>query len=752
MKRQSELVRALRAQLAETEKELADQRWIHEQFLKSPSWRWTEPVRWVVKQLRRLRKGDEAAPLPPAYYHAAPRTETTVPEQGSEAKALFTNLAQVALESFLESGATLELPHSSQPVLSIILVLFNRAELTLACLRSIAENQNQDIEVVIVDNASSDQTPQLLERLRGAHIITNSANLHFLTGANQAAHTCRGENLVFLNNDAQLLPGALPAALKTLRSSPDIGAVGGKIILLDGKLQEAGSIVWRDGSCTGYGRGDAPFAPMYNFRRDVDYCSGAFLLTPRRVWEQFGGFDNAFEPAYYEETDYCLRLWEHGLRVVYEPGAAIVHYEFASAKSTAHATSLQARNQSIFASRHAVALERQETRGVEELLRARSRNTEHRILFIDDRVPHFWLGSGFPRANTMHRTLQKLGYFITLYPTAGIHETWDQAYSDFPAEIEVMMDMGRELLEPFLRVRRGYYTTIIISRPHNMNWMASYLKAHPDWFENVNVIYDAEAVFTEREIGLRQLAGNPMTEGEVATQLKSEIRLAALADSVLTVSEKDRNTFLKHGIKHAEVLGHCLEPAAADVPFEGREGILFVGAVHVDASPNGDSLVWFLSEIYPRIREKLGDIPVTIAGVNQSEKIREMAIPPVLILGHVAFIEELYDSAKLFIAPTRYAAGIPHKIHDAAAHGLPVVSTPLLAEQLKWTDRELAIAGDAETFASQCVDVYTNASRWMSLRRAALDRIRRECSTLEFQDKLQQVVEGQAEVIRNEVG
>src|SRR5262249_1916395 len=154
--------------------------------------------------------------------------------------------------------------------------------------------------------------------------------LHFLLAVNQAAREARGEYLLLLNNDAQLLPGSLAAAIATLESGVDIGAVGARIILLDGMLQEAGSIIWRDGSCLGYGRGDDPFAPMYMFRRDVDYCSGAFLLTPRRVWEQLGGFDEQFKPAYYDETDYCVRLWERGLRVVYEPNAAVLHYEFAS--------------------------------------------------------------------------------------------------------------------------------------------------------------------------------------------------------------------------------------------------------------------------------------------------------------------------------------------------------------------------------------------------------------------------------------
>jgi O-antigen biosynthesis protein len=748
MKRQSELVRALRAQLAETEKELADQRWIHDQFLQSPTWRWTAPVRWL---LRKVRNGHTPTP-PPGLYTPKSNHDTAIPDTASEAKLLFTNLCQVALENFLESGATLELPHSSRPVVSIVLVLFNRAELTLACLRSIAENRSEAIEVVIVDNASSDQTAELLQRIRGARIIVNNANLHFLYGANQGARECQGEYILFLNNDAQLLPGALQSALQTIRSSPDIGAVGGKIILLDGTLQEAGSIVWQDASCIGYGRGDDPFAPMYNFRRDVDYCSGAFLMTPRNLWEQLGGFDTAFEPAYYEETDYCLRLWECGRRVVYEPGAAIVHYEFASAKSRSDATALQARNQQIFLERHCQTLKKHhEKRGVEQLLRARSRHGQHRVLFVDDRVPHLWLGSGFPRAQAMQRALLRLGYSVTLYPIAVINESWDQVYSDFPHEVEVMMDMGRELLEPFLRVRKNYYSTIIISRPHNMQWLSPYLKAHPDWFEDVNVVYDAEAIFTEREVGRRQLSGNPMSETEIAAQLESEIRLASLANRVLTVSAKDRDTFRSHGIENVDVLGHCLEPIDAGVPFKSREGILFVGAVHEDNSPNADSLSWFLTEIFPKIRKLLGDIRVTIVGVNQSERIREMAAPPVEILGHVASLDDLFARSRLFVAPTRFAAGIPHKIHEAAARGLPVVATPLLAEQLGWTGRELSIAGDAESFAAECVDLYTNASRWADLRQAAMDRIRKECSPLRFNEKLQRVLAGEPERVTQHI-
>ena len=743
MKNQSELLRALRKELSAKEKELADQKWVFEQFLKSPAWRWTAPIRWIANRIRSFSNG-HAPSNSSAISDVSLEEGVETPERESTAdlKTDLTALYRVTLESFLNSAATLSLPHAERPQISIVLVLFNRAELTLACLRSIAENHTEDIEVVIVDNASSDETSRLLDRVRGARVLRNNENLHFLLGTNQAARECSGEYILLLNNDSQLLPGALRNAVAAMRTSPDIGAVGGKIILLDGTLQEAGSIVWRDGSCTGYGRGDNPFAPMYNFRRDVDYCSGAFLLTPRKIWHQLGGFDEVFKPAYYEETDYCMRLRQQGLRVVYEPGAAIVHYEFASAESTATAINLQAEHQALFETRHHDVLGKRDRPGTDGLLSARSLGRNRRILFLDDRVPHHWLGSGFPRARALLRALLNQDCFVTLYPLAGFDESWDVVYTDLPREIEVMTGWGRQMLESFLRTRKNYYSTIIVSRPHNMELVAPVIVNYPEWFEQVEVIYDAEALFASRTVALRELSGNPMTDDEAREAFAEEVCLSSMADQVVAVSEHERRAFLSHGIQHVDVLGHSIEPSLSPQEFENRRGLLFVGAVHEESSPNGDSLIWFLEEVFPKIRAALGDIPVTIAGVNQSERVRELAKPPVRITGPVPSLTEFYSGNRLFIAPTRYAAGIPHKIHEAAAHGLPVVATPLLARQLDWTDHELAIAEGAGAFAQQCIAVYTDFGRWTRLRNAALERVAVECSPEAFERKVGEILRG----------
>jgi GT2 family glycosyltransferase len=742
--RQNELIRSLRKQLQATERELADQKWLIQQFLKSPSWRLTYPIRWLARQVRAVK--DWLIPKPatvgaadaPAGAHSAlSQDEQLDPdlETSLDLKGFFTDLYRVQLQSFLTSGATLDFSQAKTPEVSVLLVLFNRAELTLACLRSLAENHSERMEIIVVDNNSQDETPLLLDRLRGVHIIRNTDNRHFLLAVNQVAKEARGDYLLILNNDAQVLPGTLHAALNTMRSGGDVGAVGGRLILLDGTLQEAGSIVWRDASCLGYGRGDDPFAPMYMFRRDVDYCSGAFLLTPRRVWEELGGFDERFKPAYYEETDYCTRLWERHLRVVYEPNAVLLHYEFASSGSVTDATDLHREHQRIFATRHQDLLAEHLEPDVNSILFARMKSrTKRRVLFIDDRVPHKWLGSGFPRARDILLALLRQGCFVTFFPLSEFGEDWTSVYADMPGEIEFMMKYGPPLLEPFLRNRQSYYDTIFISRPHNMKILKPILDAHPRWFEHANVIYDAEAIFATREVTFREMNGAPLLAEEVDALFQKEVDLAAAADCVVAVSALDGENFRKRSIESVHIIGHSIAAAPTPRGFDQRKGFLFVGAIHDEVSPNGDSVIWFLEEILPKIQAKLGsDVLFTLVGINKSPRVKELATLSVRIVGHVADLTEFYDSARVFVAPTRYAAGIPHKVHEAAARGVPVVATPLLATQLGWEHGDPFLVGnDADSFAQMCIELHENLELWEKLRKAGVERIQKECSIETF--------------------
>ncbi|MBD2094888.1 glycosyltransferase [Trichocoleus sp. FACHB-591] len=695
----------------------------------------SEEFKFAIENLPGLNLGSTTQSVPKA----------VVPLELERHKQTVTTTYKHVLKSFLASGAKLHLPTSQTPLVTVILVLYNRAELTFQCLRSLSENFYNSFEVVIVDNASSDDTSVLLDRIQGARIIRNSENHHFLLASNQAAKVAQGKYILFLNNDAQVLPGSIASAVKTIESAEDIGAVGGKILLLDGSLQEAGSIIWQDGSCLGYGRGDSPFAPEYMFGRDVDYCSGAFLLTSRELFLQMGGFDEDYKPAYYEEADYCLRLWRSGKRVVYNPDAVILHFEFASSKSSDAALQLQAKNREIFVNNHRDRLQTHHLPDPANILLARTTaNKQPRVLFIDDRVPHAFLGAGYPRAREILLSLIELGYTVTFYPLNDLIDEgdWDTVYRDIPKVVEVMTEHGRPKLAEFLQQRAGYYEAIIISRPHNMQIFQPIFTGHPELFSSTKVIYDAEALFSLREVAYRRLNGQEVSEAEIDTLIQDEVKLAAGVSSVISVSEPESKKFAECGFPTVHTLSHTVALRPTENSFKQRSDILFVGAIHDDFSPNADSVIWFANQVFPQIQAQLdGDLKFKIVGFNSSEKVFNLANDHIQVMGRVNNLESYYNRARLFVVPTRFAAGIPLKIYEAASHGLPVVTTSLIAAQLGWQDGiELLVADDPNEFAQKCVQLYTDAELWEKLRFNILRRIEAEGSKEAFTAKLQEIL------------
>jgi GT2 family glycosyltransferase len=226
----------------------------------------------------------------------------------------------------------------SWPSVSIIIPCYNGIAYTRACLQSLAETLPTDFrgEVIVVDDASTDGTSEELKKttlLNGRlRVVRNARNLGFVASSNRGAAAAKGDVLLFLNNDMLLLDGWLPPLLRTLRDSPDAGAVGGKLVFPDGTLQEAGCAVFADASAVKVGYCDlATDEAPYSHVRRVDYCSGCLLATPRRLFESLGGFDLRFAPGYYEDVDYCFRLRRAGKQVYYQPRSAAIHFEGATA-------------------------------------------------------------------------------------------------------------------------------------------------------------------------------------------------------------------------------------------------------------------------------------------------------------------------------------------------------------------------------------------------------------------------------------
>ncbi len=221
-------------------------------------------------------------------------------------------------------------PKFETPKVSIVIPTFNRCELLSACLRSIWQSTTTPYQLIIVDDGSTDNTKRLLDSLVNVDVVTNETNLDFLHSANLGASEARGDYLVFLNNDVTVRAGWLNTLVNTIESQQNCGAVGARLISMDGKLQEAGCTVWPDGTVTLVGNQDDPFKPEYSYVREVDYCSGACLLLERKLFFQLGKFDTRFAPAYYEDVDMCMAIREAGKKVIYQPATMVFHHQMGS--------------------------------------------------------------------------------------------------------------------------------------------------------------------------------------------------------------------------------------------------------------------------------------------------------------------------------------------------------------------------------------------------------------------------------------
>ncbi len=184
-----------------------------------------------------------------------------------------------------------------------------------------------DYEIIIADDVSTDATAELSKFTENVVICRNETNQGFLRNCNQAAKSARGKYIMFLNNDTQVTDGWLDSLVNLIESDPSIGMVGSKLVYPDGRLQEAGGILWSDGSGWNYGRLDDPEKPEYNYVKDVDYISGAAILLSNDLWKRIGGFDELFAPAYCEDSDLAFEVRKAGYRVVYQPLSKVIHFE-----------------------------------------------------------------------------------------------------------------------------------------------------------------------------------------------------------------------------------------------------------------------------------------------------------------------------------------------------------------------------------------------------------------------------------------
>jgi GT2 family glycosyltransferase len=682
--------------------------------------------------------------------YSPPNALPLVTEAG--AKQLFFTRAMANLALF--GRRALGFAPAGAPAVSVIMVVFNKFELTMLALTSLRDNFAGDIELIIVDNGSTDDTVRIGQYVTGAVVVRLSENMGFLRAANIGLEKTTAPAVLYLNNDTELGHGAIAAALARLNSAPDIGAVGGKIIRSHGKLQEAGSIIWRDGTAVGYMRDASPLAPEANFVRDVDFCSAVFLLCRTELVKGLGGFDEDFSPAYYEDADLCVRMAGANFRIVYDPSVVIFHLEYGSAASTESSMREMRRRHKAFAAKHKEFLASKRTKSAENLLFARAVSAARgRVLFLEDTVPLRRLGSGFVRANDVVRAIVAAGYDVTVFPINGAPYDAMSIFGDLPERVEVAHDVDINVLGKFLAERRKYFDLVWVSRTHNLDRVLPIFEQAGISPERVPFVLDTEAVVSVRDAVRAAVTGGG-DDFNFDAALSVEFAQAGLCRHVLATSRTEVDLLHSIELPKVSLLGTCRSPAATEKEFAARSGLLFVGGIHQADSPNLDSLHWYVNEILPALAAEFDTAPVLHVAGYCGPNIDLSAFGGnkfIRLHGMVADLTPLYNECRVFIAPTRFAAGTPYKIYEAAAHGLPCVATDLLAAQLGWqSGGELLAApiNDARRFAAQIAVLYRTEAVWSKLRKQALARLKADHAAENFNRIVAEVLEDAIEEAR----
>jgi O-antigen biosynthesis protein len=620
----------------------------------------------------------------------------------------------------------LHLHTSSSPTVSIIIPVYGQHLTTFACLKSIAKHPPSDAyEVVITDDASPESASEALALVQGVRFVRNASNLGFIGNVNAGAAAATGRMLVILNNDTVVTAHAFDAMLKTFMQHDNVGMVGAKLLNRDGTLQEAGGIIWRDGSGWNYGRNQDRRDPRFNFVRDADYCSGAALAISSALFAEMGGFDTHYAPAYYEDTDLAFRIRASGKRVLYQPHAEIFHIEGVShgRDESSGVKAYQAINAKKFFERWQATLSTHRKNGDQPELEAH-RGTRLNILIVEACMITPDQDSGSVRMLNLMRLLKEEGHHVT-FVADNMEGTRRYAAQIELLGVEVVHGKWVGNVQRFLHGRGPSLDEIIFCRHYIASQYVSTVRASAP---KARIIFDTVDLHFVRELREAELHADSSLLKAAHITREKELAVIAKSDVTVVVSAFEKNLLKEIApAAQVEIISNIHAVTPERPAFQERADILFVGGFR--HPPNVDGIKWYASEVLPVLSDLLPGVITRVVGSNMTDEVRALQTKHLQILGFVEDTTPLLQSARVSIAPLRYGAGVKGKVNEAMNYGIPVVATACAVEGMHLVfGEEVMVADDPRGFALAIQRVYTDAALWSKLSAAGITNVKQHFS------------------------
>lgn len=628
-------------------------------------------------------------------------------------------------------GDPFELPCLGSPLVSIVIPVYGKIAYTYHCLRSLWSHESRySFEVIVVDDKSPDNTADVLKTIGGLRVVTNEENLGFIRSCNSGARQARGQLLVMLNNDTVVRPGWLDELVDTFNCIPNAGLVGSKLLYPDGRLQEAGGVIWSDGSGWNYGRLKDPNRPEFCYLRDADYCSGASLMIRMSLFEQLGGFDEHYIPAYGEDSDLAFKVRDAGYRVLYQPLSEVIHFEgVTSGKEVSSGVkAYQVENAKKLYARWAAAMSVHGEPGVAPDL-AKDRNISGRVLVLDHCTPTPDQDAGSITAVNMMRILQGVGFKVTFAPEDNFLYLDPYTHDLQRIGIECLYAPYVTSVEQHLAECGAQYDVVVVFRllaaERNIPLIRKYCP-------NAKIVFHTSDLHHLREMREAELADSDELRKSAARTKSKELSLIKMVDAAIVHSTHEKTVLdeeLGRGGADSNIFlfGWAIEIPGTHVPFDNRNGMVYVGGFQ--HQPNVDAVIYFAKEIFPIVRQALPEAVFRIVGSRATPEVLALAGDGVEVLGYVEDLGSLLDQARMSVVPLRYGAGIKGKIGTSLSHGLPCVSTMIGAEGMGLVEGDgVIVADDPAVFAKAIVELYQDRDFWESCSRGGLEFVRRNYS------------------------